>query len=523
MTHRNIIKEPDTSDKLLDVMILRVNTVIRSILCCHFVLSVLFRLCFLIGLINVSCISSDRPDIVFDDFESGNFDNWNRLGVAFDKPSQLDSVKGNVENVQGRFFVFSDFEGSEKSPDQGKLVSKAFKIDRKYISFLIAGGHHNTRECVNLIIDNKIVRFASGEDDHKLRKVTWHVDDLQGKNAVIEIVDAIAARTDRNAVPYIIVDNIVFSDFKYSSKEVFEDFESGTYDNWTVQGDAFDVPRNRTNVYYPISINGFNGEYFAFSFGDSQDAMEGKLTSRPFNIKYGHIKFLIGGGDFEKKTCINLLVNDSVVFSAVGNKDGQMRWHDWDVGPFVGRRAEIEIVDHYSQSWGHIMVDDIIFYDKPEGPAILSYVGIGFLIFLFLSFFIFKIRRSSRKKIKPKVPLSEEEIEKFEKLKASIKMSEIYKEHNPSINQIVENSGINEKDINLLFEKAGNTTLPDYINRLRVEEFKRQLKDPSNKTYTMIYLAKISGFSSRTSFYRIFKSITKITPSEYKKNLDGKN
>src|SRR5690606_14965970 len=145
----------------------------------------------------MSCISSDRPDIVFDDFESGNFDNWNRLGVAFDKPSQSDSIKGNVENVQGRFFVFSDFEGSEKSPDQGKLVSKAFKIDRKYISFLIAGGHHNTRECVNLIIDNKIVRFASGEDDHKLRKVTWHVDDLQGKNAVIEIVDAIAARTDR--------------------------------------------------------------------------------------------------------------------------------------------------------------------------------------------------------------------------------------------------------------------------------------------------------------------------------------
>ena len=497
-------------------MMLMINPVLRSFLCYHLVISILFRLCFLLALINVSCRPSDRPDIVFDNFENGNFDNWNRLGVAFDKPYPLDSVKGNIKNVEGRFFVFSDFEGSEESSNQGKLVSKPFVINRKYISLLIAGGDHNTRECVNLIIDNKIVKVATGANDNELRRVTWEVGDLQGESAVIEIVDAMAARTDWNAIPYIIVDNIVFSDFRYSSEEIFEDFESGTYNNWTVQGDAFEIPRNRTNVYYPISINGFNGDFFAFSFGDSHDSKQGKLTSKMFEIKYDRIKFLIGGGKFEDRTCVNLLVNDSVVLSAVGRNDGQMRWHYWDVGPYVGNNATIEIVDHYSGNWGHIMVDDIIFYEKPVDLMLVFYGAIVLLILLCLL-----IPLVSRKKIKQKIRLNDEEKEKLEKLKASIEVSEIFKDHNPSMNQIVENSGISEEEINLLFEKEGNNTLFNYINYLRVKEFKKQLKDPVNKAYTMIYLAKISGFSSRTSFYRIFKSITKITPSEYKKRLDN--
>src|SRR5690606_21208136 len=103
----DIIKEPDTSDKPFDLMMMMINSVLRSFLGYHLVIPLLFHLCFFLALINVSCIPSDRPDIVFDNFENGNFDNWDRLGVAFDKPYPLDSIKGKIKNVEGRFFVFS--------------------------------------------------------------------------------------------------------------------------------------------------------------------------------------------------------------------------------------------------------------------------------------------------------------------------------------------------------------------------------------------------------------------------------
>ncbi len=480
----------------------------------------LFRLSFLLVFLIVSCSSSKRPDIVFEDFESGNFGKWNKLGVAFDKPSRIDSVSKKIKNAQGTFFAFSNFEGEGESRNQGKLVSKNFTIDRKYIRLLVAGGKHDTRECVNLIVNNKIVRVASGEDDNIFRTVIWDVADLQGERAVIEIVDAMITEYTPNSLPHVLVDNIVFSDFKDARQEVFEDFESGSYENWKVEGEAFEVPRNRTNVYYPITADGFNGNFFAFSFGETHDTKQGKLTSKTFTIKYDGIKFLVGGGGHPNKTCINLLVNDSIVYSQTGQNDGQMRWQQWDVTPYEGEKARIEIVDHYSGGWGHIMVDDIIFFNKPLSINIWIYLAVAVLgvliIILLLRPNIFRQRMGA------KVKVSEVEVEKLEKVKASIKVSAIYKDQNLSIDQVLKETGESEENINMLFDKVGGTSLTNYLNYLRVEEFKRLLQDPNNEAYTMMYLAEKSGFSSKTSFYRIFKAVTNRTPSEYKKSLGQK-
>ncbi|NKI28472.1 AraC family transcriptional regulator [Arenibacter sp. 6A1] len=480
-------------------------------------MSMLQRWSFSLTILFISCSSPLKPDIVFEDFEKADFANWKIQGETFHKPSHLDSVVENAKNVQGNLFAFSNFQGSGESLGQGKLVSDNFIIDRKYIRFLIAGGNHKTRECVNLIVKNKVVRTATGENDHTLREITWDVDDLQGENGIIEIVDALASNFEQNSLGQILVDNIVFSDFKNSQEIVFENFESGNYNNWKVEGDAFEIPRNRINVYYPITVNGFNGDYFAFSFGEAHDSKQGKLISKTFEINYDSIKFLIGGGGHENKTCINLVVKDSVVLSHVGQNDGEMRWHQWDVTPFKGQRASIEIVDHHSEGWGHIMVDDIIFFNNPESSGIWVFIGSALSLF-FILYFLFKVF-SSQKTINNNLEVSDEEIERFEKLKKSIETSKVYKDQNPNIKQIVQNTDISQEEINILFENAGNTTLPNFINYLRVEEFKRQLKDPSNKAYTMMFLAENSGFNSKTSFYRAFKTVTKMTPSEYKKSL----
>ncbi len=481
----------------------------------------LFRLSSLLFFLFVSCSSTERPDIVFEDFETGTFNNWNKLGVAFQQPSLLESVPFQIKNTQGNFFALSNFVGSGESRSQGKLVSRSFKINRRYIHLSIGGGNHETRECVNLIVNNKVVRVATGINDNNLRKFTWDVSTFMGENAVIEVIDAIASKFEYESLDYIILDNIVFSDYKFAREEVFENFESGTYNNWKVEGEAFEVPRNRTNVYYPITVNGFNGKFFAFSFGETHDSKQGKLTSKSFTIKYDGVKFLVGGGNHKNRTCINLVINDSVVFSEVGENDGQMRWHEWDVASYKGEKARIEIIDDYSGGWGHIMVDDIIFYNRPEDFNIWLYLSLIFLV-LIGSYFLTR-RLLFPKKIGPKVKISDEELEKFERLKYSIENSKIYKDYNPSISQIEAFSGESEEKINLLFSKVGNTTLTNYINFLRVEEFKRELKNPLNEAYTMMYLAEKSGFSSKTSFYRVFKSLTKQTPSEYKKSLGRKH
>ncbi len=59
----------------------------------------------------------------------------------------------------------------------------------------------------------------------------------------------------------------------------------------------------------------------------------------------------------------------------------------------------------------------------------------------------------------------------------------------------------------------------DYINYLRIEEFKRKVADPENEQYTIIGLAYECGFNSKTAFNRNFKTFTGCSPSEYLKKL----
>lgn len=57
------------------------------------------------------------------------------------------------------------------------------------------------------------------------------------------------------------------------------------------------------------------------------------------------------------------------------------------------------------------------------------------------------------------------------------------------------------------------------INEFRVEEVKEMLGDPSFRHYTVLGVGMECGFNSKTSFNRIFKEETGLTPSEYKQTI----
>jgi AraC-like DNA-binding protein len=62
-------------------------------------------------------------------------------------------------------------------------------------------------------------------------------------------------------------------------------------------------------------------------------------------------------------------------------------------------------------------------------------------------------------------------------------------------------------------EKEGKNFY-DYINSLRIEEFRRLVLLPENKKYTILALAYDCGFNSKSSFNKYFKKATDLSPSE---------
>jgi len=71
--------------------------------------------------------------------------------------------------------------------------------------------------------------------------------------------------------------------------------------------------------------------------------------------------------------------------------------------------------------------------------------------------------------------------------------------------------GIVSAVINSEFEKSFRSL----INERRVEEVKRRLTDPAYKHLSILGIALETGFNSEASFYRVFKSVTGLSPRQY--------
>jgi len=136
------------------------------------------------------------------DFERG-IDEWKMEGDAFIGCPTVEEESNGKEGYRSI---------KSSGPGKGKIVSPEFKISKNYINFLVGGGYYPGEECVNLMIDDKVVRTQTGNSGNAhLDWTGWDVTEFRDKNARIEIVDNIAGR-GISAKGYIYCDAIMLSD-----------------------------------------------------------------------------------------------------------------------------------------------------------------------------------------------------------------------------------------------------------------------------------------------------------------------
>lgn len=150
--------------------------------------------------------ASQRPDEVFEDFESETFAKWTVDGSAFERGTATGTWPGQmpVSGFEGKRLLNS-WAGNDDLT--GKLTSKPFVIRHRVITFLIGGGKHPGETCFNLKVGDKVVQTATGKNDERLGLETWVVEQWQGQEAVLEIVDS-----RRGGWGHINLDQIIFTD-----------------------------------------------------------------------------------------------------------------------------------------------------------------------------------------------------------------------------------------------------------------------------------------------------------------------
>lgn len=144
-----------------------------------------------------------------------------------------------------------------------------------------------------------------------------------------------------------------------SSQDIMiDDFESGTFDKWKVEGDAFGNTPAKGNYPGQQDVRDFQGTYLANSFNGGDDS-RGTLLSKDFTIERNYINFLLGGG-MHPDTYIELIVDgkSTYITRSIVESENLLQM-TWDVTKYKGKNAAIKIVDNQRGSWGHILVDNI--------------------------------------------------------------------------------------------------------------------------------------------------------------------
>lgn len=184
-------------------------------------------------------------DIVVADFEGRDYGEWTVEGEAFGRGPAQGTLPGQmmVSGYLGHGLVNSYFHGDGPV---GTLTSPPFKLQRRYLNFLIGGGKYPGETYMELLVGGQQVRVAMGPNDQpggseRLHWQSWDVSEFAGQDGVIRIVDR-----RQGGWGHINVDQIVQSDQMVEEKERSVDFTlSKRYLNFPVKRGA---PMQRLTV-----------------------------------------------------------------------------------------------------------------------------------------------------------------------------------------------------------------------------------------------------------------------------------
>ncbi|HVS39819.1 MAG TPA: glycoside hydrolase family 32 protein [Gemmataceae bacterium] len=151
---------------------------------------------------------SAHGDTVLACFEGADYGGWKTTGEAFGPGPARGALPGQmpVSGYVGHGLANSFFHGDGSV---GTLTSPDFHINYRYLNFLIGGGNHPGKTCLNLVVDGKVVCTATGRDSEQLIWRTFDLSGWHGKAAHIEIVD-----DEKGGWGHVLVDEIRLSDDK---------------------------------------------------------------------------------------------------------------------------------------------------------------------------------------------------------------------------------------------------------------------------------------------------------------------
>ncbi|WRZ54954.1 GH32 C-terminal domain-containing protein [Streptomyces sp. NBC_01314] len=319
---------------------------------------------------------------VVQDFEGTNFSFWTTTGSAFGQGPATGAVdwQGAVTGFDGKGLANS-FHGGDGAT--GTLSSPEFTVDSPYLNFKIGGGRHPYE--AGTVLDTTppegtvLADFEGGT-----------YGDWTATGDAFGTAPATGTLPDQGQVSGFLGDGLANT------------FLNGDASTGTLTSPEFTLDKKHINFLigggnHPADSDNptavellVDGQVVRSSTGKDGEALNwaswdvGELAGKKAQIRivdnnsggWGHLNvdhIMLSDTKaprVSQETSVNLIVDGEVVRSVTGADSESLDWASFDLRPYVGKKAQIQVVDMNSAGWGHLMADQFTTADKPAKSVV---------------------------------------------------------------------------------------------------------------------------------------------------------
>lgn len=121
-----------------------------------------------------------------------------------------------------------------------------------------------------------------------------------------------------------------------------------------------------------------------------------------------------------------------------------------------------------------------------------------------------------------KPALSESALEaSYQKLQTLMQTEQMYTDPDLNLNDVAKRLNLPAADVSRAIREGSGKNFRSYVNDFRIESVKQKLTDAGYVNVSILAIAMESGFNSESSFYRVFKTDTGLSPTAFRLNRPG--
>ena len=164
--------------------------------------------------------------------------------------------------------------------------------------------------------------------------------------------------------------------------------------------------------------------------------------------------------------------------------------------------------------------------DVAEPNARLSaWIWILFLALLLAAgtaVILIAVKKAARKQDRTKFALDPGTAEQIKtRILYLFEVEKIHREEDLSLQTLAARLSLPAHHVSWVANEILGQSFSRLVNTYRVDEVKERLRDPKDASRTILDIAFEAGFNTKTAFNKVFKSLTGMTPSEFREKNQG--